>query len=164
MYTLGEAAKATGKGKTTIQKAIKSGKVSAAKGVNGEWQIDPAELHRVYPLVNIGGNSKRGDGEQEGTVKGNSWLEREVEIRDEKIAALERELLNRQTDVADLRRRLDQSEDERRKSQTQLTALLTDQRENKEDEPQKRSWRIWPWAAIALFTGASLLAYAVRLA
>ena len=48
-YTLGEAAKATGKSKTAIQKAIASSRLSATKDETGQWQIDPAELHRVYP-------------------------------------------------------------------------------------------------------------------
>ena len=37
--------------KTTIQRAIRSGKASAEKTVNGAGRIDPAELHRVYPAV-----------------------------------------------------------------------------------------------------------------
>lgn len=48
-YTLGEAAKATGKSKATLSKAIKSGRISAIKGDTGAFQIDPSELHRVYP-------------------------------------------------------------------------------------------------------------------
>lgn len=59
VYTLGEAAKATGKSKTTISKAIKNGKISASKLDNGQYQIDPAELHRVYPLTVIS-NSQNG--------------------------------------------------------------------------------------------------------
>ena len=50
-YTLGQAAKATGKTKSTIQVAIKSGRISAARDDLGRYQIDPAELHRVYALV-----------------------------------------------------------------------------------------------------------------
>ena len=50
-YTLGQAAKATGKTKTTIQVAIKNGRMSASKDDLGRYQIDPAELHRVYPLT-----------------------------------------------------------------------------------------------------------------
>ena len=49
VYTLGEAAKATGKSKATISKAIKSGRVSARKDETGTFHIDPSELHRVYP-------------------------------------------------------------------------------------------------------------------
>lgn len=50
-YTLGMAAKATGKSKTTIQRAISKGLISAAKGGNGRYAIDPSELHRVFPMV-----------------------------------------------------------------------------------------------------------------
>ena len=49
VYTLGEAAKATGKSKAAISKAIKSGRVSARKDETGTFHIDPSELHRVYP-------------------------------------------------------------------------------------------------------------------
>jgi hypothetical protein len=51
-YTLGQAAKATGKSKTTIQRAVAKGLISGEKGQNGEYRIDPAELHRVFPLKN----------------------------------------------------------------------------------------------------------------
>ena len=49
VYTLGEAAKATGKSKATISKAIKNGRISAHKDETGTFCIDPSELHRVYP-------------------------------------------------------------------------------------------------------------------
>lgn len=52
-YTLGDAAKATGKSKTTLHRAIKSGKISATKAENGSYSIDPAELHRVFPPVTV---------------------------------------------------------------------------------------------------------------
>jgi excisionase family DNA binding protein len=48
-YTLAEAAAATGTNKSTILRAIKSGKISGAKDEHGAWLIEPAELHRVYP-------------------------------------------------------------------------------------------------------------------
>ena len=41
MYTIATAAAAVGRNKIAILRAIKSGKVSAAKDENGEWQIDP---------------------------------------------------------------------------------------------------------------------------
>lgn len=50
-YTLGMAAKATGKSKTTIQRAVAKGTISAGKGKNGRYSIDPSELHRVFPMV-----------------------------------------------------------------------------------------------------------------
>jgi hypothetical protein len=47
-YTL---AAATGTNKTTILRAIKSGKISGTKDAHGEWFVEPAELHRIYPAV-----------------------------------------------------------------------------------------------------------------
>ena len=48
-YTAGKAAEAAGLAKSTITKAISSGKLSAVKNANGAWEIDAAELHRVFP-------------------------------------------------------------------------------------------------------------------
>jgi hypothetical protein len=50
-YTLGTAANACGVNKSTVLRAIKAGKISATRNEHGEWQIDPAEMHRVYPPV-----------------------------------------------------------------------------------------------------------------
>ncbi len=50
-YTLGQAAKATGLSKMTIQRALKSGRISGQKDETGSYQLDPAELHRVFPPV-----------------------------------------------------------------------------------------------------------------
>lgn len=50
LYTLGQASKAVGKAKGTIKNAIDKGRISASKNEIGEYQIDPSELHRVYPL------------------------------------------------------------------------------------------------------------------
>ena len=50
-YTIGTAAKATGKAKSTISRDVKSGRISAQKQPDGSYLIDPSELHRVYPPV-----------------------------------------------------------------------------------------------------------------
>ena len=49
MYTIATAAAAIGRNKSAILRAIETGKISVVKDENGEWQIDPAELHRIYP-------------------------------------------------------------------------------------------------------------------
>jgi len=52
VYTLGEAARAVGKTRPALAKAIKTGRLSAVRGEDGSYQIDhPAELHRVYPVA-----------------------------------------------------------------------------------------------------------------
>src|SRR4051812_31251265 len=50
-YTLGEAANAAGKAKSTIFKACKDGLISFARDDRGRFLIEPAELHRVFPPV-----------------------------------------------------------------------------------------------------------------
>jgi excisionase family DNA binding protein len=52
-YTLAEAAKATGTNKTTVLRAIKSGKITGTKDEHGTWWVEPAELHRVYPPAEL---------------------------------------------------------------------------------------------------------------
>ena len=49
-YTAGQAAKAAGVSTATISRALKKGTLSGRKGPDGAWRIDPAELHRVYPM------------------------------------------------------------------------------------------------------------------
>ena len=49
MFTLGQAAKETGLAKSAISRAIKTGRLSAVRKENGSFEIDPAELFRVYP-------------------------------------------------------------------------------------------------------------------
>ncbi len=91
MYTLSSAAKATSKSKSTISDAINSGRLSASKNESGEWQIDPAELHRVYPPVRSG----EPDGERKLTQE-NASSERGQELfaveRDELVQMLRESL------------------------------------------------------------------------
>lgn len=114
VYTLGEAAKATGLTKSGIAKAIKSGRVSANKNDNGSYTIDPAELHRVFPPA------------VHGQPKAQSVQLDTGGILAELTAKLEsaQEQLNREREWnRELSRRLDEEATERRK----LTALLTHQ-------------------------------------
>jgi excisionase family DNA binding protein len=50
MLTLGEAARLCGVPKSTISRAVKSGRLSAGRDDKGSYAIDPAELSRVYPF------------------------------------------------------------------------------------------------------------------
>ena len=50
-YSLAAAAAATGLNKTTILRAIKEGKIAGTKDELGEWQVEPAALHLLYPPV-----------------------------------------------------------------------------------------------------------------
>jgi len=61
-YTLEQAARATGKTKPTIARDIQIGRLSATRGDDGGYVIDPAKLHRVYPMTgNVNGQTQRFD-------------------------------------------------------------------------------------------------------
>ena len=44
--------------KSTVLRAIKAGRVSAQRDANGQWSIDPAEFHRVFPPLAIGATAE----------------------------------------------------------------------------------------------------------
>lgn len=86
-YTLGEAAKAVGKSKATISKAVKSGKISAAKKDDGSFSIEAVELHRVYPPK----PTETVEGEREETLEVTQVNDKElIELRVRLEAALQR--------------------------------------------------------------------------
>jgi len=118
-YTLGEAAKATGKSKTTLHRAIKSGKISATRQDDNSYSIDPSELHRVFPLVTLERTPeqlRRNSTEQQnGTAE---TLRLQLEMT-EKERERERELM--QETIADLR-------EDRDRWRQQATSLLEDKR------------------------------------
>src|SRR5512144_2867992 len=124
-----EAAEQVGLTKQAIIKAIRKGTISAAKDEAGEWRIEPAELFRVYQAIAAVDDNQPATGDWAG-------LQGEIAFRNDKIAVL-------QEQVDDLRRRLDDSEAERRQAQERLTALLTDQR----PATRRRKW--WPWGGRA---------------
>jgi excisionase family DNA binding protein len=51
LYTLESAADATGLNKSTILRAIKSGRIAATKNDLGRWHIEAEDLHRVYSVA-----------------------------------------------------------------------------------------------------------------
>ncbi len=118
-YTLNEAAQATGKRKTTIHRALKSGKISAVKRDNGAYAIEPAELHRVFPPVPAERNeerSKQNDVEHLHNDQGMLRIQLETIERER-----ERERQQLQETISDLR-------EDRDRWRQQATALLEDKR------------------------------------
>ena len=49
--TLAEAAQACGINRSTVLRAIKSGKISGSRDASGAWTVEAVELHRVFPPV-----------------------------------------------------------------------------------------------------------------
>ena len=138
-YSLSDAAKATGKNKTTIQRAIKNGKISADKGSSGAYEIDPAELHRVFPPATAQRDAqhhKNNDTQQPAVVFQTnalahiSELEKELAVAQSRSISLEEQRQQMSETIEDLRGRLNRSEE-------RVTGLLA------APAPKRRSW--WPW-------------------
>lgn len=128
VYTLGEAATATGKSKATISKAIKNGKISASKGANGAYRIDPSELHRVYPVNSLPKHQSE-QKETPGNTTINADISPKIKELELKLEAAQQRLTDKEEQMADLK-------EDRDKWRQQATLLL-------EDKRPKRRW--WPW-------------------
>ena len=114
-YTLGTAAKATGKAKSTILRAVQSGAISATKAHDGSYEIEPSELHRVFPA---NGAKQVASNDTQPHEEHGATLRFRLEILE---AERERERALLQETIADLR-------EDRDKWRQQATALLEDHR------------------------------------
>jgi len=124
MLTLTQAAKEVGRTRSTVFKAIKSGRLSATKDAQGHLLIDPVELHRVYVAGDM--------------VKGNKSEQLDIVNDTHEIVFLRREneILRQQAER-------DRQQIEREQEQTdhwrkQATMLLTHQPEKQQDIKQDR--------------------------
>lgn len=139
-YTLGQAAKATGKSKPTILQAIRNGRLSATRDDKNQWQIDPAELDRVYPVsVNT---------ERDETHNNTSTLQAAIEHLRELLSRTERER-------DELSRRLDDEADERRNATAEirrLTLMLTHHQQPQQAANQnpRRAFKGWALAGLVV--------------
>jgi len=106
--TLGQAAKETGRSKSTIFKAIKNGTLSYIEKTSAGYKLDRDEVFLLFPA----NDSSVSIGERSRTINENT---------ENDFLKRENDLLRQQID--DLRRRLDDEAAERRK----LTLLLTHQ-------------------------------------
>jgi hypothetical protein len=121
--SLGQAAKETGMDKSTISRAIKSGKLSATRKENGGYEIDPAELFRVFapaskktePLALAPDIAM--DGSSENQILRLQWEAAALRMQWE---AATLRIQDKDEEIRDLRHRLDIEGEERRK----LTLML----------------------------------------
>jgi hypothetical protein len=127
-YTLGEAARAVGRSKTTLGRAIKSGRISATRGEDGSYLIDPAELHRVFAVTRDGYPRM----ERSVPLNGPEPAPSPETLALRQLLAERERLVDEQGEtIRDLRARLDAEAEERRREaeeRRRLTMLLADQR------------------------------------
>lgn len=129
--TLRQAADRCGASRSTIHRALKSGKLSGSRADDGSWDIDPAELARVFPWdvtepVHRDTMGHPGDKEDE-----------QAAVLAMKVEMLEKQLERERDTVEDLRRRLDRAED-------RVLALTMEVRPTLSRSSQRKGW----WARL----------------
>lgn len=136
--TLGQAATMCGWSKGALSKSIKSGEMSVHAKTKAGFQLDPSEVLRVFPKKTETQENQQMETPQKHV--GNSALSGEVEALRQQLATADLERTREREQLTDridsLQRMLDDEKSERR----QLTALLTDQRQNSEEPQRKGLW------------------------
>lgn len=111
-FSISRAAKEAGLSKSTISRAVKSGRISAQKQDDGSFLIDPAELFRVYPrTVAQPPSDAPHDALRNRDEKPVATTSNDLEIVKVKLEMTEAMLAREQETVADLRKRLDVATD-----------------------------------------------------
>lgn len=124
MLTLGQAARLTGTSKTTLTRAIRAGRLSAIRREDGSYEIDAAELARVYNVTPETGSAT-------GTVVHHATLRRDPPATDDETPALRAEIEGLRAQLALMREHADDLKTQRDSWQKQAEAsqrLLADQR------------------------------------
>lgn len=124
-----DAAELVGMTKQGVIRAINKGKLSAAKNIHGQWEIEPVELFRVYQPVStevstVDTNAINGD-----------------ELLRQRLIALEDKLRDKDSQLADLRGERDAWQ--RQAAELASTnKLLTDKQvETRVSTPRQSWWR-----------------------
>ena len=131
--TTQQAAQATGKSRSTIWRAAKSGKVSAERTATGDFVIDVAELERVFGSLNRPDTSHHVSLKPLETANETSVLRREVDLLREQIGIYREQIDALKADKSDL-----QAERDRLLTIVEgHQRLLTDQRSS------RRRWLWW---------------------
>lgn len=116
-----KGAELAGVSKGTVSKAIKSGRLSYSEKTDNGYLIDTAELFRVFPPKKpetIDHSRLEMTSSNLRNLDNSTGLQREIQL-------LHEQLQDRDSVVADLRHRLDKSEEERREAQARVIGLLT---------------------------------------
>ena len=124
-----------GKSKPAILDAIKSRRISASRDDKNQWQIDPAELHRVYaPAVQVNDTEHK---ETPLNHSENALLRQQNDHLKAQLATLESIAADLRKDRDDLSRKLDVEANERHAAAEirRLTLMITHQPRPTEPAP-----------------------------
>jgi hypothetical protein len=121
-FTIGQAAKETGKAKSTIKKSIDNGELSVADKTSRGFKIEVSELFRVFPR-------KREERSQSAPIEQTKTVEERIE---NSILEAKLELAGQRYD--DAQRTIEDLRSDRDAWKHQATALI----ENKSEKKQPR--------------------------
>ena len=121
-----------------LSKAINYGKMSVHAKTKAGFQLDPAEVLRVFPKKTETLESEQSETPQK--YSGNSALSAEVDALRQKIATAELERTREREQLTDRIESLQQMLSDEKSERRQLTSLLTDQRERSIEQPRKGMW------------------------
>ena len=155
LYSAGQAAKVAGVSKTTISNKLKNGDLSYVSKSNSGYEIDPAELARVFPDLNPDAVTNGKDlqsvtpkivNKEESLPPVNRALEVEVKMLREQIERMdterERERVQngeQRTQLLEQIETLKEQAERQSADHRQALAVLTDQR-SREEIAKKGFW------------------------
>ena len=139
--TLTEAVKITGKSKSTLTRAIASGKLSASRSEDEKtYMVDESELARVFPFVSVNHGSP--DGSPPVTNPESLPVELELALVKTQIAEIKqmhrREVDRMESQIDDLKQERDDW-----KTQASNQTLLLRHEQERQVEPPKRFFGIF---------------------
>ena len=136
--TLTEATEKTGKSKSTLTRAINSGKLSATRSDDGKtYQVEESELARVFPLTNVNHDSPSVN--QPESVPASAQLEL-VQDQIEEIKRIHRREVERmEAQIDDLR----QDRDDWKTQASNQTLLLKHEQERHQEAPRKKLFGVF---------------------
>jgi uncharacterized protein YlxW (UPF0749 family) len=123
--SLSEAAKLVGMSKNGVVKAIKAGKVSGQKNIHGQWEVDPAELTRVYKALEPVSDNQN-EPVRVSESKENNDVQKEIHLLREQINLLKDQLDDAKGREDKILKMMDE--------QITNMRMLADLREKKEEE------------------------------
>lgn len=112
--SLSAAARATGRSKSTIGRAIKAGKLSARRDDTGNYHIDASELARVFewdPNEKVPQRATEPLGPAPNPSASMAVLEAKLALMEEALGREREALMHERGTTADLRQRLDRSDE-----------------------------------------------------
>lgn len=140
--SLNKAAKEAGIAKTTLLDALNSRRMSGEKNDKGHWEIDPAELFRVFPKTSSSEQEKPIPTSHENQQKpsGTSGLEVEVKMLREQIERMDAERERERAQLSEQIEVLREQAERQSADHRQALAVLTDQRDKGSEPPKRGLW------------------------